>query len=1153
MYPVNSNFHSLSTQDAPKTRVRIYFITDAIDCTDDDEVQTSGTLLVGAAGDTDSNGRVGDDGIRWQEYFNRDKNIEIGAAVSSQIEIPLINVDGALNNFSFGRCKVYLDVYDTANSTWRVCPMGVYIIDLPTKRRVKLISASGYDQMQRFDTICDSWWNGLNWSGGLTLLQILNSMAAQRGVFVSANTASALVNSSVTYTEPPFSCVEVTYREVLEYIAEATGTIARFDRDGYLDLRFFSAAQISGSTVTINADTVGNTCLDIDIAEYQAAAIDLLKVKIAEDDIGVTVGSGTNQYTIVNNLFLYGSTATIITNRATPIYNRLNGLGAYTPLQAKLIYDWSLEAGDIINIVRDSTIYPVLIFQQTLAWRGGYVTADILADGDNVRPVMDYDERASYRMSSEMSKKVGDNEIISKINQTAESIQIQASRVDLAGYVTFTNLSTSGQTTINGGNITTGTIDASTVTVSNINASNISSGTLSAARIAAGSLAIGKLDSAAQNTINGANSQEQLIYRSKAAGATSPSKTTTWVTNTTGNQDTWTLKRPTYNSSYPVLYIATQRKDVGGTVTCTTPQIDNTTTVIDGGNIITGTVTANQIAGGTITSTNLATALNNTINTAYSNASDALSNAATAQSTAESANSQEQLIYISKVSGTTTQSATTTWVTNTTGNQNTWTIKRPTYNSSYPVLFVATQRKSVGGTVTCTTPQIDQTTTVIDGGHITTGTIDAGVVSVTNLNASNITSGTMSASKISGGTLTLGGSSNTNGTMTVLDANGNTAATVTNSGIVVNGTNTKTTLNGGAIVIEPPSDATKAVTMEYVSNGLSQSMYLPSGGRQENGFWWKWGAYNAAYLSIPGGDRMAAQQFAQDRGLGANSANGEFLVDSLAASKVLTPKLSTPTSDQVLTITGFPDVTNRRTNAVSLSELGWHRAIKIETYWRGGGSFAVDICIGRAYNDTQNEIHKITLLVNWDSFAFVDETSKSNTKIISAIRYTHDSNNGYIDIQYNSLSENNVYVDFDVHCRPTSIASFTAQSLQSVAASPSGETVLKTYTFATNTNDYEAATKDANFSASTFNLTGYRRGDIIIYRWNINVPALTAATYYNMGTFSNIVLPTDMSVTWAGQGSGQYLINFQASGLVRIYSNSATSPQFCRGAVTFPA
>ena len=107
------------------------------------------------------------------------------------------------------------------------------------------------------------------------------------------------------------------------------------------------------------------------------------------------------------------------------------------------------------------------------------------------------------------------------------------------------------------------------------------------------------------------------------------------------------------------------------------------------------------------------------------------------------ASSQEQFIYISKASGTTSVSANTTWVTNAQGAQNTWTIKRPRYNANYPVLFVAKQRKTVDGTVTCTTPLVDETTTVIDGGHITTGAIDAG----------RITTGTMSANRISGGTI----------------------------------------------------------------------------------------------------------------------------------------------------------------------------------------------------------------------------------------------------------------------------------------------------------------------------------------------------------------------------------------------------------------
>lgn len=61
-------------------------------------------------------------------------------------------------------------------------------------------------------------------------------------------------------------------------------------------------------------------------------------------------------------------------------------------------------------------------------------------------------------IKSTVSEKVGNDEVISKINQSAEKIQISATKLDLEGYATFSDLSTSGKTTINGDNITTGTI-----------------------------------------------------------------------------------------------------------------------------------------------------------------------------------------------------------------------------------------------------------------------------------------------------------------------------------------------------------------------------------------------------------------------------------------------------------------------------------------------------------------------------------------------------------------------------------------------------------------------------------------------------------------------------------------------------------------------
>lgn len=196
------------------------------------------------------------------------------------------------------------------------------------------------------------------------------------------------------------------------------------------------------------------------------------------------------------------------------------------------------------------------------------------------------------------------------------------------------------------------------------------------------------------------------------------------------------------NDAGSTVKISADHVDITGFVTFTDLSNDSSTTIINGANIRTGTISADRIGAGTITSSKLDSAVTQSI-------SDAADAASAAQTTANGANGREQLIYISKASGTTSVSANTTWVTSSTDSQNAWRTKRPTYNSSYPVLFVATQRQTVaqmansGTTCSCTTPVKDDTTTVIDGGHITTGTIDASQVNVTNINGANITANTL--------------------------------------------------------------------------------------------------------------------------------------------------------------------------------------------------------------------------------------------------------------------------------------------------------------------------------------------------------------------------------------------------------------------------
>ena len=66
-------------------------------------------------------------------------------------------------------------------------------------------------------------------------------------------------------------------------------------------------------------------------------------------------------------------------------------------------------------------------------------------------------------INTEVSKKVNGRDIISTINQSAESVKINASRINLQGYVTVGDLGSTNVTTINNAHITSGTIEGRTM------------------------------------------------------------------------------------------------------------------------------------------------------------------------------------------------------------------------------------------------------------------------------------------------------------------------------------------------------------------------------------------------------------------------------------------------------------------------------------------------------------------------------------------------------------------------------------------------------------------------------------------------------------------------------------------------------------------
>ncbi len=84
-------------------------------------------------------------------------------------------------------------------------------------------------------------------------------------------------------------------------------------------------------------------------------------------------------------------------------------------------------------------------------------------------------------INAEVGRKVGDNEVIAKINLTPETATIQANKINIAGTITAINNNTS--TTINGNKITTGSITATQIASNAITADKIQAGAITASKV----------------------------------------------------------------------------------------------------------------------------------------------------------------------------------------------------------------------------------------------------------------------------------------------------------------------------------------------------------------------------------------------------------------------------------------------------------------------------------------------------------------------------------------------------------------------------------------------------------------------------------------------------------------------------------------------
>lgn len=487
-------------------------------------------------------------GLKIDRYCVTNSKIEVGSAVASELSLKLRNYDGKFNDVSFegavlnvkigiklssvlegatlGKGILGRMILGAASSDQDVAyvPCGLFIVDTPP-RKLSTISISALDYMVLFDREV----NASALSFPIHVDALIQKICSICNVTLATD-ISVLPNHYFSIGGLPDTNQKLTYRQLLQWCAQLTGTCAFMDGSGRLVLKWYEQ---TGVTITASerysSDMLEN---DITITGFTC-----------DDGKGNTYLSGTADYA------LDLSDCGFLTNAYDGVLKELQtarGGFAYRPYSATIKSAPYLFPLDMIRYKdKDGVVHDTIVTNVTLALNcntaisgagetvtsssyaqstSGVTSQQAATDRSNLEKInqtatqtnqnkqdltqfrteyssdlertntaiearvtketyqtdmagvstrIDKAESEISQYADEIQTKVSKGDIASTINQTAQSVQIEASKINLKGAVTTEDISTEG---LNAKVIQAGTITATEIKADTITAGNIGSG-----------------------------------------------------------------------------------------------------------------------------------------------------------------------------------------------------------------------------------------------------------------------------------------------------------------------------------------------------------------------------------------------------------------------------------------------------------------------------------------------------------------------------------------------------------------------------------------------------------------------------------------------------------------------------------------------------
>lgn len=279
--------------------------------------------------------------------------IEVGTASVSEIIIS----DGGILFGAYASNKFEIQMYDISDVAGE--KIVVWFEDSSHNRTdvftgyvdsCKLDNLGYYRQIVAYDRLywskdadVSTWWNNF-WTtntSAISLVTLRNSLCDYIGLTYSS---AACFNDSLSIKPKETGISGLKFSQMLSIICELQCTFPNIDRDGRLKFISLDPAKVTTHNI-IDEYEQGES----EFEEFQTAVIDRIEVTLDNELVYRTSTSGSNIYTVDNNMLLYDYTTNEIQSFADAYLVEASKI-TYTPASIELIVsDFSIVLGDIVT------------------------------------------------------------------------------------------------------------------------------------------------------------------------------------------------------------------------------------------------------------------------------------------------------------------------------------------------------------------------------------------------------------------------------------------------------------------------------------------------------------------------------------------------------------------------------------------------------------------------------------------------------------------------------------------------------------------------------------------------------------------------------------------------------------------------------------